>query len=76
MCVSMSTFLRLPSYRVLKSADLPVESYWLTGHFSNLEPEAEDTDYWALDHGYASITPIKLDMTAYEIMAELKSLKS
>lgn len=36
----------------------------LTGYLQNLEPEAEDTDYWALDHGYASITPIQLDMTA------------
>ncbi|MBO7119008.1 MAG: 5'/3'-nucleotidase SurE [Bacteroidaceae bacterium] len=38
--------------------------YRLTGYFENLEPEAADTDYWALDHGYASITPIQLDMTA------------
>ena len=38
--------------------------YRLTGYFQNLEPEAADTDYWALDHGYASITPIQLDMTA------------
>ena len=39
-------------------------AYQLTGYFLNLEPEAEDTDYWALDHGYAAITPIQLDMTA------------
>ena len=38
--------------------------YRLTGYFQNLEPEADDTDYWALDHGYASVTPIQLDMTA------------
>lgn len=48
--------------------------FWLTGHFTNLEPEAEDTDYWALDHGYATITPIQLDMTAYSAMERLKSL--
>lgn len=53
-----------------------VKSYWLTGHFTNLEPEAEDTDYWALDHGYATITPIELDMTAYAVMDSLKSLES
>ncbi|MEE1222760.1 MAG: 5'/3'-nucleotidase SurE, partial [Bacteroidaceae bacterium] len=49
------------------------EFYWLTGHFDNLEPEATDTDNWALDHGYASITPIQLDMTACRAMAELSA---
>ena len=39
-------------------------AYHLSGYFQNLEPESEDTDYWALDHGFASITPIQLDMTA------------
>lgn len=45
--------------------------YWLAGQFSNLEPEAEDTDMWALDHGYASIVPIRLDMTSYETLSTL-----
>ncbi len=48
--------------------------FWLTGYFTNLEPEAEDTDYWNLDHGYATITPIHLDMTAREAMASLNEL--
>ena len=43
-------------------------AYQLTGYFLNLEPDAEDTDYWALDHGFASITPIQLDMTAYQLL--------
>ena len=34
-------------------------AYRLTGYFQNLEPDAEDTDYWALEHGYAAITPIQ-----------------
>lgn len=51
-----------------------METYWLTGRFSNLEPDAEDTDYWALDHGYAAITPIHVDMTAYETLSRLQSL--
>ena len=46
--------------------------YWLTGHFTNLEPQSEDTDYWALDHGYASITPIRMDMTDYDCLEKLK----
>ena len=47
------------------------EAYELTGYFQNLEPEAEDTDYWALNHGYASITPIQLDMTAHNFLDKL-----
>lgn len=49
------------------------EFYWLTGRFDNLEAEATDTDNWALDHGYASITPIQLDMTARRAMADLSA---
>ena len=39
--------------------------YQLTGFFTNLEPEADDTDYWAIDHGFAAITPLQLDMTFF-----------
>ena len=49
--------------------------FWLTGEFSNLEPEEKDTDYWALDNGYASVTPIMVDMTAYNVLGNLKSLE-
>ena len=49
------------------------DAYQLTGYFQNLEPDAEDTDYWALDHGYASVTPVQLDMTAYNQLEEFKS---
>lgn len=45
----------------------------LTGYFQNLEPDAEGTDYWALDHGYASITPLQLDMTASAWLEELRA---
>lgn len=46
--------------------------YWLTGNFANHEPESTDTDRWALDHGYVSITPTQIDMTAYPLLEELK----
>ena len=42
--------------------------YVLTGYFTNLEPDASDTDYWALDHGLAAITPLQLDMTHYPLV--------
>lgn len=38
--------------------------YWMTGYYQNDEPEAEDTDAWALAHGYCSVTPLTVDMTA------------
>lgn len=57
-------------------AEAGEDTYRLTGYFTNLEPEAEDTDYWALDHGYAAITPIQMDMTAYPLLeGGLKSLQ-
>lgn len=46
-------------------------AFRLSGFFMNLEPEAEDTDYWALDHGFASITPLHLDLTDYELLKTL-----
>lgn len=45
--------------------------YWLTGAFQNIEPEAEDTDEWALAHRYVSVVPVQTDMTDYR---QLKAL--
>ena len=47
--------------------------YWLTGSYKNYEPNVEDTDHWALDHGYVAITPTKIDVTSYELMEKMKS---
>lgn len=35
--------------------------HWLTGYFENAEPEAIDTDEYALAHNYASIVPVSPD---------------
>ena len=48
------------------------EYYWLTGEFYNLEPDAEDTDEWALHHKYISVVPVQVDMTAYDSLDHLK----
>jgi 5'-nucleotidase len=45
----------------------------MVGEYRNDEPDAEDTDQWALTHGYVSITPTTMDVTAYEFMKELKN---
>ena len=42
--------------------------WWMVGHYHNDEPEATDTDRWALDNGYVAITPTQIDVTAYEFM--------
>ena len=39
--------------------------WWMVGTYRNDEPEAEDTDRWALDHGYVAITPTTIDVTDY-----------
>ena len=38
------------------------------------EPEAEDTDRWALAHGYVAVTPTQLDVTATGLVDILKSV--
>ncbi len=42
------------------------EYYWMVGDYRNDEPLAEDTDQWALTHGYISITPTQIDVTDYD----------
>ncbi len=49
------------------------EYFWLTGEFFNAEPEAEDTDEWALAHGYAAVVPVMVDHTDYTRLPEFRS---
>ncbi len=46
--------------------------YWLTGFFNNHEPEATDTDEWALANKYVSVVPVAIDLTAHEYLDKLK----
>lgn len=48
--------------------------FWLVGNCEELEPEAEDTDRWALAHGYVAVTPTQLDVTATGLVDILKSV--
>lgn len=45
--------------------------YWMVGHYQNHEPDAEDTDQWALQHGYVAITPTTIDVTAYNMIDKI-----
>jgi 5'-nucleotidase len=40
--------------------------YWFT--VSAIEETEEGTDRWAVDHGYISMTPLRLDLTDYEAL--------
>ena len=48
--------------------------YWLVGESVELEPEATDTDRWALAHDYVAVTPTQLDVTARELMEVLQDI--
>lgn len=50
------------------------EYFWLTGDFVNGEPEAEDTDEWALSHGYVSVVPVQADLTDYRQLERLRGV--
>ncbi len=47
--------------------------YWITGDpLTNIPPEEEGTDIWAIANGFISITPIHLDMTEYSLVETLQ----
>jgi 5'-nucleotidase len=47
--------------------------YWLTGFFHNTEPNATDTDEWALTNKFVSIVPLHTDLTSFETMSMLNN---
>ena len=48
--------------------------FWLTGKFNNAEPDAEDSDEWALAHGYVAVVPVQVDMTDYRMLSALPDI--
>ena len=46
------------------------EYYWLTGEMTNVE-DGEDVDFWAINNGYISITPLQYDLTNYRLKEQL-----
>jgi 5'-nucleotidase len=47
--------------------------FWLTGVFHNTEPEATDTDEWALNNNFVSIVPLKTDLTCHDSLNVLNN---
>ena len=48
--------------------------YWMTGRLQLLD-EGEDLDINALEKGYASLTPIQYDMTAYTLLKNAEDIE-
>ncbi|HKG05572.1 MAG TPA: 5'/3'-nucleotidase SurE [Pedobacter sp.] len=46
--------------------------YWLTGVFQNND-KGEDTDVWALEHGFVSVVPVQFDLTAHHAIPVLNT---
>jgi 5'-nucleotidase len=40
----------------------------------NFEPEAKDTDEWALKNGYISVVPTQCDLTAFDAIDNFTKL--
>jgi 5'-nucleotidase len=49
--------------------------YWLDGNFVASDT-AQDTDEWALEHGYVSIVPCKCDLTDYPSIEKLEGIQA
>ncbi len=49
--------------------------YWLTGAFSNQEPDSIDTDEWALANNFGAIVPVKVDVTDFASMDRIRDWK-
>ncbi|WP_234571453.1 5'/3'-nucleotidase SurE [Rhodohalobacter sp. 614A] len=47
--------------------------YWMTGKFQLLD-EDEDNDISVIEKGYAALTPIQYDLTAYSLLDDLRDL--
>lgn len=39
--------------------------FTMSGAYTNYEPDADDTDEWALSNGFVSVVPVQVDMTSY-----------
>jgi len=48
--------------------------YWMAGKMELLD-EGEDTDVKLLEQGYATLTPIQYDLTAYSLMEKVKGIE-
>lgn len=48
--------------------------FWMAGEPHDIDGENPDTDVWAVNKGFISITPIHYDLTNYKILDDVKSM--
>ena len=48
------------------------EAYWVGGRIE--DDMAEDTDVFAVAHGFASVTPVHLEMTSFAALEKISAL--
>ena len=46
--------------------------FWMSGELVTETSEDKETDFWALENGYGAITPIRVDVTDYNLIKDLK----
>lgn len=59
-----------PVVKQLDPRGLPI--YWI-GPAGEAADAGEGTDFYAIEQGFASVTPLKIDLTHYEMMANLQN---
>lgn len=50
--------------------------FWLTGHFDNYEPNAQDSDEWLLKQNFVTAVPLQVETTDMNSLASLNSLNT
>jgi len=63
---------RIYQDRLIEKTDPRGRSYYWIGGDEPIWKEEEGTDFHAVSNGYASVTPLKLDLTDYREMVEMK----
>jgi len=66
---------RHKSEPVIKSTDPRGRPIYWVGSAGKEQDAAEDTDFYAVNHGFISITPLHVDLTCYKTLAKLRDFK-
>ncbi|MDF9408005.1 5'/3'-nucleotidase SurE [Pelotomaculum isophthalicicum JI] len=48
--------------------------FWMAGEPFDVDGDNPDTDVWAINEGYVSITPVHYDLTNYKVLNDVKEL--
>lgn len=62
---------RKSSESVIRDKDLRGEDIFWVGPQGDVLDSSQNTDFWAIENGYISVTPLHIDLTSYECMDDL-----